>query len=339
MLRKYIALLLFLLSMISCQEKSNQSELKTPVNPSVQIEIIRMDQLIEDQPIAELSDRYPAFVEVYLRQIMALPPDTAVINQEISRMLSDTSYHRLARDVQREFPSLERLEPRIAQTIENYMTLFDIDKVPKVYTFLSGFVYQTFLFEDVDRDGVGVGLDMFLGEDFPYRAIDPNNARFSEYLTRTYDDVHIPRKIAQVLVEDQLPPPTKNDFLSLMMYGGKRLYLIDQILSFEPDSIVAEYTAEQLQWCRENEAEMWEYFFDRNLFYETDLRKFGKLVAPAPSSPGMPPESPGATANYMGWRIVQAYMRRHPSTTIRELIDLDPQKLLDGSKYKPNRRS
>lgn len=253
-------------------------------------------------------------------------------------MLTDTSYHHLRSDVQALYSDIGDLSPRISQTVENYMNLFDIKEIPAVYTFISGFVYQTFLFADGSRDGIGVGLDMFLGEDFPYKKIDPSNARFSEYLTRTYDEAHIPRKIAQVLIEDQLPPPAKNDFLSLMIYGGKRLYLIDQLLTFEPDHIVAEYTTEQYQWCIQNEPEMWEFFFDADLFYETDLRKFTKLVAPAPSSPGMPPESPGATANYMGWRIVQSYMRRHPQTTISELIQLDPQTLLDESRYKPARR-
>ena len=60
-------------------------------------------------------------------------------------------------------------------------------------------------------------------------------------------------------------------------------------------------------------------------------------VTPMPADPPMP-EAPGRTANWMGWQIVQAYMKRKPETTFRQLIDLtDAQAPLDQSKYNPVR--
>lgn len=323
----------------SCDD-TPAAESLTPVAPTISVPIIRWEEELTDaDQVRDLRREHPAFSEVYLRQIMALPNDSTIIRTEVERMLTDTGYQQLLLDVRDAYPDLDAVQPRISQTVENYMNLFDLDgAVPRLYTFASGFVYQSFLFNDFGKDGIGLGLDMFLGADFPYQKIDPSNVVFSSYLSRTYDESHIPRKIAQVLVEDQLPPPNKTDFLSMMIWGGKRLYLIDQILTFESDTIVTEYTQAQLDWCEKNELEIWEYFFDRNLFYETDMKVYGKLIAPAPSSPGMPPESPGATANYMGWQIVKAYMQRYPKTSLKELIALDAQTLLDRSKYKPGRR-
>jgi hypothetical protein len=52
----------------------------------------------------------------------------------------------------------------------------------------------------------------------------------------------------------------------------------------------------------------------------------------------MPPESPGRTANWIGWQIVKSYMRRNPANTLDDLIlEKDAQAILDASKYKPRR--
>ena len=179
---------------------------------------------------------------------------------------------------------------------------------------------------------------MFLGSDFPYEQINPSNPAFSNYLARFYTTEFIAKKIAEVLIEDKLPPPTKSDFLSLMIWGGKKLYLTQQLLPSKSDDYIIEYTPEQYQWCQENESQIWSFFFEKNLFYETDIRKFNKLIAPAPTSPGMPQESPGRTANYIGWQIVKKYMDNNPDLDIDDLIDEEEaQSILDGSKYKPRR--
>lgn len=341
----YTAILLVLISSLwSCQETAQEEKLST-INPSINVPIIRYEKELINlkeiditEGVSQLRKNYPTFSEVYFRQIMALPTDDKIIDQEVNRMVSDSGFYKLYTDVEEIYQDLADVQPEINQTIENYQSLFEVAETPNLYTFISGFVYQCFLFDDVDRDGIGVGLDMFLGSDFPYAQVDPTNAGFSAYLTRSFDKQHLTKKIAEVLVEDQMSPPNKSDFLSLMILNGKKLYLIDQILSFKSDTIVMEYTADQYEWCQDNELAIWDFFFDADLFYETDLRKFNKLIGPSPTSPGMPPESPGRTANYMGWQIIKAYMNRYPNTTVRQLLEMDDaQKILDDSKFKPRR--
>jgi hypothetical protein len=81
---------------------------------------------------------------------------------------------------------------------------------------------------------------------------------------------------------------------------------------------------------------MWAHFLKEELLYSTDFQKFRKLVDYSPSSPGMPPEAPGRTANYMGLKIVEAYMRRYPDLGLQGLTELqDAQYILEQSRYKP----
>jgi len=97
-----------------------------------------------------------------------------------------------------------------------------------------------------------------------------------------------------------------------------------------------EYTADQLQWCEENQSQIWSHFLREELFYETDYKKINKLINASPASPGMPAEAPGQTANFIGWKIVTAFMKRNPDSSIIDLLSLhDYQEILDKSKYKP----
>ena len=339
-----ICVILCSIGIYSCQQESKSSS-TVPIQPTLKADITAWDDLLMDLPEQDLllayaqeAGEHAGFKSVF-EQIIGVTSDSGRM-EELSLIRSDSGYVQLRSEVQQELGDLADVEPQINQTLENYLDVFGINEamLPDVYTFISGFAYQVFLFDNDGKTGIGLGLDMFLGEDFPYQRIHPSNPSFSQYLVRTYNKEHIGRKIAEVLVEEQLIPPSNPNFLNLMIWGGKKLYLIDQILNFAPDTIVMEYSEEQLEWCNKNEPLIWRHFFEKDLFYETDLRKFNKLIAPAPTSPDMPPESPGQTGNFIGWQIVSAYMDRYPETSVAELIAMqDAQQLLDLSRYRPER--
>lgn len=332
---------------LSCNEGSISRESIKPLNPSLQVELIRYEQLLQALPEnnlvqafhKEIVPQFPAFSKLYTQSIIEAA-DSASLHRELMLVRADSSYLQLIEEVENRLGDLSEVKRQLSQLLENYLHMMELPPaaLPRAYTFISGFAYQAFLFDDAGKNGIGIGLDMFLGDDFPYQQIHPADPLFSQYLVRTYTKEHIVRKVAEVLAEDMMIPPAKSDFLHLMIWGGKKLYLVDQLLDFVPDTIITEYSEEQLNWCRNNEAEMWQFFFEEDLFYTTDLRKFSKLVGPAPTSPGMPKESPGRTGNYMGWQIVRSFMNRFPETSVRQLIAMDDaQKLLDLSRYKPPR--
>jgi hypothetical protein len=204
-----------------------------------------------------------------------------------------------------------------------------------VVTYISGFSIGGFLY---GNNSIAVGLDFYLGDHFPYLQIDPSNPNFSKYMTRTFNRDHLVMKSMKLLVQDMLGKPAGNKMLDHMIHYGKELYLLDRLLPYTPDSVKLEYSQEQVNWCEDNELGIWSVFIQDNLLYSTDWGKFRKLVEYSPTSPGMPKESPGRTANWIGWKIVEAYMKRFPETTPDELImNLDAQAILDGSRYKPKR--
>ncbi|MBK8442718.1 MAG: hypothetical protein IPL35_04560 [Sphingobacteriales bacterium] len=44
------------------------------------------------------------------------------------------------------------------------------------------------------------------------------------------------------------------------------------------------YTADQMQWCEREEFNIWTFFLENNLLYETESRKVDKYVHEAPTS-------------------------------------------------------
>jgi hypothetical protein len=104
------------------------------------------------------------------------------------------------------------------------------------------------------------------------------------------------------------------------------------------DSILVGFSQGQLEFCLENEFLMWNSVVQNQKLYTKDPRIISKFMNDAPFSPGMPAESPGKAAIWLGWRIVESFLERNPT----ELSNLfsprwTPEALLQKSGYKPSK--
>lgn len=300
--------------------------------------LVRFDQEDTQNTVAALMNKYPVFGGIYFNNVVPVlrEEDPEALYQEI---VGQKDFKSLVDTCQLVFSDMTTNNKELElsfRLLQHYLPEID---VPDIYTFVSGFAHQLFLFEtESQKNAVGVGLDMFLGGDFPYSSVAPENPSFSDYLSRSFNRDHIARKINAMLLDDYLPQPEKPQLLDQMIRNGKILYILDQLLPLTSDTIVMEYSAEQLVWVEENELEMWAYFLKEQLFYETSSQKINKYVNASPHSPGMPPAAPGRTGNYLGWQIVKAYIKRNPETTIKALIDLkDAQEILNKARFKPRK--
>ena len=177
---------------------------------------------------------------------------------------------------------------------------------------------------------------MFLGSDFPYKTFAGNEPVFSEYLTRTYHQDFLAKRTLDVVIDDLSGPPRGDRLLDQMIHHGVHLYILRHLMPSAPDTVIFEFTPAQLQWCQDNERALWAHLLTEDLLYSSELRRVQKLIAPAPSVPGMPPEAPGGVANWTGWRIVSALMARKPELTMLDLLAMeDAQTLLEEAKYRP----
>jgi hypothetical protein len=288
-----------------------------------------------------LIQTHPAFYNLYFDEILGISgADTLKSRYEACQsFMQDSMMADVLLRIDKTFTG-DKLKESLRAFYRYAIYYFPDFKVPDVYTFVSAFGYQAFIFQDDDgRDGIALGLDMFLYPQIDYKALDPNNTNFSDYITRSWNQEHIARKVAEIHTTEWLGPPPGQRLIDHMIHNGKALYITGLLLPEVHDTILAEYSQKQLQWCLDNELEMWSFFMNEKMFFETNPAKINKYILPSPNSPQMPDAAPGRTANYLGWKIIQAYMQRFPETTLQQLISLrDSQSILEKSKYKPKPR-
>jgi hypothetical protein len=204
-------------------------------------------------------------------------------------------------------------------------------KIPKIVYFISG-LNKWYAFT-VDSTIVGVGLDMFLGKEYPFY----QSVQIPNYALAKCSKEYIPVNVFQAVFRNQHPfNDDDKNLLDMMIQRGKEQYFLSKIIPFIDDTTRIGYTKKQLQWCHDNEAMIYNFLVKENLLYETSKAKIVRFVNDGPFSVGMTEESPGNIGTWVGWQIVEHYVSKHPNISLEELFEnSDPQQILFQSGYKP----
>jgi gliding motility-associated lipoprotein GldB len=338
---KQIYLFFFISLLLSACGRNKKVDVS---NIAVDVKIERFDKefdAMKTKPMAQqaayLQNKYGAFYRDYV----------ALLLQDQNINVNDTAYFKLIRqvfagspyidlkhDVDSVYPNMDKPQADLTDAFRHIKYYFPQKKLPRVYAFFSGFMAQT----TVGNGYFGIGLDLFLGANSRfYPALTES---FPHYLSRNFNEQNIaPRVVEGMAREDMFPESdSSKSMLSKMIYNGKIMYYMDQILPDVPDSIKIGYTGAQLKWCQQFEPKIWAFFLEQNLLYETDYPKIQKYLTEAPFTPGLGEKNESAPklAIWTGWQIVRAYMDKHPDVTLPELMtNLDAQKILNDSKYRP----
>lgn len=351
--RKYLTygtllLIAFLsLHLISCRENSEYTPDVSSVSADFKLirfdkEFMKIDTNNFNRELRDLISKYPEFSDIYFKHVLEIVNngDTLEFFSSIHREILQAPPFRAIHDsIQRIYGEDDFLRYEFENAFKYLKYYFPDYPLPNIYTFQSDFALQKFIFSDKEADGIGIGLDMYLGSTFPYKALDPQNPAFSDYLTRAFNKSHIIKHSMELVCEELLGEAPGVRLIDHMIHNGIKIFFLKKFLPQTPDTIIFEYSADQLNWCKENELEMWAFFLDEGLIYETNLSKINKYINPSPSSPGMPKRAPGRTANYLGYLIVRSYVSKNPGMQLKDLMEVkDAQKFLEKSGFKPKRR-
>jgi hypothetical protein len=330
------------LSTLSCKESVSKPDTSS-ITADVKFirfeeELFSIDTNNIEKALASLKVKYPVFTNLYFSNILPLTQDSTKLTFAIKKFISDKDMIKLKDTSCMVLGNFKELESEITEAIKNIKFYIPQYREPRFYTFISEYGYQNFIFRDGDKDGIGIGLDMFLNG-FDYKKLDPQNPNFSDYLTRTFNREHLVPKTMQTIINDIIAEPEQGRLLDYMIANGKKLYLKKLVLPEYNDTLIFEHNAAQMQWLEDNELEIWTFFIDQNLMYETGFSKIGKYVSDSPNAPGMPQQAPGKTANYIGYKIIEAYINKYPKMDIMTLINNNNvEEILKQSKYKPKRK-
>ena len=94
------------------------------------------------------------------------------------------------------------------------------------------------------------------------------------------------------------------------------------------------YTETSYNWCKENESNLWKAIIERKHLYTPDQMTTGKYFDNVPST-FLASDAPGNLGSWLGWQIIDKYMRETNSTPEALMQNNDSQAILTDSKYKP----
>ncbi len=330
--------------LVGCKVNKNPDVSDIDVNLNIirfEKKLFNIDTTNTLASFVNLKEEYPAFVELFFNHVLPLrdvksPKDDKILAKNISSFINDDFAKSVYDTTQIVYPEMKEVSEKLTSTLKYVKYYFPEVEVENVYTFVSEFGYQTFIFSEKDgKDAIGVGLDLFLN-DYPYKRFAQTNASFSDYLTRAFTKEHIPKRIAEAIIDDILKPEKGERLLDKMIQNGKKQYLLKKFMPFEQDSIIFEHSGKQMEWVKENELNIWVHLLSEELIYDTNRKKIKSLIDFSPTSKGMPDEAPGRTANYTAYRIIEKFMQRNPEIELDSMINIsDPQFILDNARYKP----
>jgi len=142
-----------------------------------------------------------------------------------------------------------------------------------------------------------------------------------------------------VISERVVGPVRSRQFLDIMVSEGKKHYLIDQYLPEYSQSDIMGYSTEDWAWLESNEAQIWKYFIENRLLYSTDTNLYSRFIENAPFSKfyiDIDKDSPGRVGVWLGWQIVNSYMRNN-NVTLPLLMQKNAEDIFKNSKYKPKK--
>ncbi len=304
----------------------------------VEVEIVRFDsaQLAVrpdsiQQDIQQLYADYEEFMPMFVEGILRLPSeDTAYLCELYADFLTDTvmGFAQTNAKAQAMFANIDSLQETLNMGFSRLHYLYPEWEIPTLYLFVSGFNSTVMYYENM----MGVGVDMYLGSDYPYY-----NQVVYDYQKPTMRKACVAGDVLSMYLAYHIPYNSKyNRLLEQMIFRGKQLFLLAQLLPKEPAWEVIGYSKEQWEWCEMYERAIWNRIMEKRDLFKTESNILTSYLNDGPFTAEVTQDSPGRLGLWVGWRIVDSYMRNNKNVTLHELInENDAQKILEQSYYKP----
>lgn len=164
-----------------------------------------------------------------------------------------------------------------------------------------------------------IGMNHYLGHDYEaYKYFEP-------YIRRQKEARLLPYHVAESLIQQSFPmtPDSSATALTHMLHDGA---VTAATMASVPGASLAcagGWTAEELSWLQTHEEELWKEMVDRKMLESTDRRLITNLLAPSPATIMFGNHAPGRTGRYIGYRLIQTYIDRHPDIQLSSLLSHD----------------
>ena len=297
-------------------------------------DLFNTDSIHSDQGLGYLKNKYGNFFNLFAFQITSLgSQDSILMAEKFSSFINDSNFRNIYKDCENIYGDFSTKNAGLTKAFRYYAYYFPQKNIPRIVTMMSGFSFPIIC----DSLNLGIGLDMYLGPAYKYYStLEPP---FPNYLrSRMHGNYMICNAMKGWAESDYGIDESSARMIDFMISQGRILYYLEKIIPDAPDTIISEYSAEQLAWCKVNEKKIWSFFIDNKLLFSFDPNLMNKYVSDGPTTNGFPKESPGNIGKYIGWQIVRSFMMNHSNVSLQQLLEeKELIKIFNESKYKPER--
>lgn len=294
------------------------------------IDFWNLDTLDIPSELLRLEKKYPELLPIYLERIVEFGKVTDTITAStILSFYKDTAVINLYTDELAAFADVSDIEAKLTDAFKRACYFFPDKATPQFCLHVSG-LNQSLV---VGENFISLSADNYLGSDYSlykrvmiYNYLRPNMCR--EKIVSDYVTAFLVSEFPFVSQQRQL--------LDEMIYRGKIMYVQSLLLPNEPERLLMGYTSEQWAWAEKYEKEVWLTMLGKQHLFSHDPMLVVQYLNDAPFTTPISQESPGRLGVYIGWQIVEDYMKRERNVTPAELMkDFDYRKIFQKSGYKP----
>ena len=319
MYKQYLFILLVLIC-FSCKDENEVADEISKIPVTLNVE--RFDQRFAAATADSLPRLKKEFPYLFPKQFH----DSVWVNR-----ISDTLQHEINAAIEEKYPDLQETTEELKALFQHVKYYFPDAEIPNVVTLTSNVDYRnSVIWED---NLLLIALDTYLGEEHHFYV------GIQEFLKKNFRQEQIVVDAAVAFSENIIARPNSRIFLDHMVYYGKLLYLKDKLIPFKLDAEKIGYTSEELQWAQKNEEQIWRYFVEEELLYDTDSELYNRFLYPAPFSKfylQLDHESPAKLGQYLGWQIVRQYMEKN-DISLTKMLQKDAEEIFNESNYKPTK--
>lgn len=284
----------------------------------------------------KLHRQMPTFWDDYTGGVLKICFDSLPCADTLRRFITNPSIRMAHETAARIYGDFSEQKDAFTDAFKHFKCYFPAKAIPTIHTFISEFGAQFYV---GDEKTIGISLDRYLADDTTFFKIYRNF--FPDYIIRMSKKDYLVSGTMRGIGSmhfGSLRGDRDETFLAAILREGKLQYFVDAMMPEAPDTIKRCYSAEQLKWCMDNEPELWTYCVNRKMLYNTDNEIKERFLGEAPYTvaDGVPQESSPRLGMFLGWRMVTAYMDKHPEITLEQLMqETDYRKIMNDSGYKP----
>ncbi|MBN2164849.1 MAG: gliding motility protein GldB [Marinilabiliaceae bacterium] len=283
-----------------------------------------------DLKLPGLKNKYGNYLEVYSSKVINVG---SVNNEHYAEYLRSFLEYEPNVEVFEKcnemFADFASVELEIKNAFRYYKNYFPNGYVPDIYLHISGF-NQSMI---ADSGFISISLDKYLGADCDFY----QRLAFPVYLRAKMSPQNIVPDLMRATAYIDFPMNDSiNDVANNIIYQGKALWFVKQMIPDIVDTLLFNYSKNELEWCKSNEEQMWASMVENKHVFSNEPLIVKKYIGDAPFTYYFGQDSPGRAGTYIGFRIVEAYLKSNPEISLSDLMtNHDAHIIIRQSGYRP----